>query len=89
MKTTRLILAFAAALSLGLAVFANVRANHNAVASDQAPINSDESVTSDADAVATGIPVANDNCQYWDTDRAPVGGAKIACNDRLGEANHS
>jgi hypothetical protein len=89
MKTTRLILAFAAALSLGLAVFANIRADHNAVASDQAPINSDELVTSDAGAVVTGTPVADDNCAIWDTDRAHVDRVEVACTDRLEEANHS
>jgi hypothetical protein len=88
MKTTRLILAIAAALSLGLAVFANVRAK----ASASSTVNADELITSsfNVDAVTTGTPVADDNCPGgWDTDRAPVDGVKVACNDRLGEANHS
>jgi len=63
MKTTRLILAFAAAVSLGLAVFANVRTNASAQSTIKA---SDELVTapSGADSAATGIKVADDcpNC---------------------------
>ena len=63
MKTTRLILALAAALSLGLAVFANVRTNHNAVTSTQSVITSDEVVTvsSGAQSAANGIKVTYGN----------------------------
>jgi len=61
MKTTRLILAFAAALSLGLAVFANVRTHSNVTAPTQSMINSDASL-SDADSAANGIKVADGNC---------------------------
>ena len=57
MKTTRLILALAAALSLGLAVFANVRTNHNAVSTSTV---TDELVTSGTDNDATGVKVADD-----------------------------
>jgi hypothetical protein len=66
MKTTRLILALAAALSLGLAVFANVRTHSNATASTQSTIISDEVVTSrsDADSAATGTKVAGSYCDF-------------------------
>jgi hypothetical protein len=59
MKTTRLILAFAAALSLGLAVFANVRTNASTQSTGKV---SDELVTapSGVDSNATGAKVAND-----------------------------
>ena len=62
MKTTRLILALAAALSLGLAVFANVRTHGSVTVSTQSIITSDELATSssDADVAVTGIKVAAD-----------------------------
>ena len=61
MKTTRLILAFAAALSLGLAVFANVRTHSSVIPSTQSTINSDDLVTSlsDANSAANGIKVVD------------------------------
>jgi hypothetical protein len=57
MKTTRLILVLAAALSLGLAVFANVRTHGSVTASIQSTINSDVSLF-DGDSAADGIKVA-------------------------------
>ena len=75
MKTTRLILALAAALSLGLAVFANVRTNRNAVASTQSTITSDELATSPTDAAsaAVGVKVAGDTCGFSGADAAAAG----------------
>ena len=63
MKTTRILLAFAAALSLGLAVFANVRANHNVVTPTQSTSNAtDELATepSGADNAAASVKIAWD-----------------------------
>jgi hypothetical protein len=57
MKTTRLLLALAAALSLGLAVFANVHAGTSTPSTVKA---SDELATepSGADSAASGVQVA-------------------------------
>jgi len=89
MKTTRLILALAAALSLGLAVFANVHAK----ASASSTVNSDELITSsfNVDAVTSGTPVADSSCPggWFETDSAPVNGVKVALDDRIGKADHS
>src|SRR5882757_5729364 len=76
MKTTRFILAFAAALSLGLAVFANVRTHGNVTASTQSMINSDASL-SDADSAATGVKVADWNC-LTSLGQAAATGVKVA-----------
>jgi hypothetical protein len=78
MKTTRLILALAAALSLGLAVFANVRTHGNVTASTQSMINSDASL-SDADSAASGIKVSDDSggCGFSGAHSA-VSGIKVS-----------
>jgi hypothetical protein len=70
MKITRLILVFAAALSLGLAVFANVRTHGSVTASTQSTVNSDVSLF-DGDAAADGIKVAGTGCVF--TGQAPAG----------------
>jgi len=70
MKTTRFILAFAAALSLGLAVFANVRTHGSVTASTQSTINSDAALF-DGDSAANGIKVAATGCAF--TGQAPKG----------------
>jgi hypothetical protein len=57
MKTTRLILVFAAALSIGLAVFANVRTHGTVTASTQSTVNSDLSLF-DGDSAADEVKVA-------------------------------
>jgi hypothetical protein len=81
MKTTRLILALAAALSLGLAVFANVRTHGSVTVSTQSIITSDELATSssDADVAVTGIKVAADGDPGCLTDVA-VTGIKVAAD---------
>jgi hypothetical protein len=73
MKTTRLILALAAALSLGLAVFANVRTHGSVTASTQSMIISNELVTSPsgADSAATGIKIVDDLGPCGLTGHAP------------------
>jgi hypothetical protein len=58
MKTTRLILAVAAALSLGLAVFANVLTHGSVTVSTQSTVNSDASLF-DGDSAANGIKAAS------------------------------
>jgi hypothetical protein len=70
MKTTRLILAFAAALSLGLAVFANILTHGSVTASTQSTINSDAALF-DGDSAADGIKVAGTGCAL--TGQAPEG----------------
>ena len=57
MKTTRLILVVAAVLSIGLAVFANVRTHGTVTASTQSTINSDLSLF-DGDSAADEVKVA-------------------------------
>jgi hypothetical protein len=74
MKTTRLILALAAALSLGLAVFANVRTHGNVTACIPSITTSAEPATasSDVDIIATGVKVAGP----WDCLTPPGQPAK-------------
>jgi biotin operon repressor len=81
MKTTRLILALAAALSLGLAVFANVRSNLANSSTQSITKVSDDLVDSPSGAAVsvTGIKIADDlGC----LTSQPVTGVKIA--DDLG-----
>ena len=84
MKTTRLILALAAALSLGLAVFANVRTHGSVTASTQSTIISDELVTAPTDVAtaATGIKVAGDNC-LTSPGQSAANGIKVAGDNCL------
>jgi hypothetical protein len=89
MKTTRLILALAAALSLGLAVFANVRTNHNAVTSTQSTIISDELVTAPTDvaSAANGIKLADGGyCGFSDS---AANGIKLADGGYCGFSGQS
>ncbi|HWZ94057.1 MAG TPA: hypothetical protein VNW30_02590 [Opitutaceae bacterium] len=74
MKTTRILLAFAAALSLGLAVFANVRTHGNVTASIPSVTTSDEPATAypNADIIVTGVKVASP----WDCLTPPGQPAK-------------
>jgi hypothetical protein len=75
MKTTRLILALAAALSLGLAVFANIRTN----ATQSTVKASDEIATATVDVTAavSGTPVAEDGCLN-ETNQAAASGTQVA-----------
>jgi len=77
MKTTRLILALAAALSLGLAVFANVHTNRSVTASTQSTIISDGLVTvpTDVAPAANGTKVADGECGFSDS---AANGIKVA-----------
>jgi uncharacterized low-complexity protein len=81
MKTTRLILAFAAALSLGLAVFANVLTHNKVTASTQSVINSDAAL-SGADSAANGIKVADGEC-LTAPGQAAANGIKVADGECL------
>jgi hypothetical protein len=80
MKTTRLILAFAAALSLGLAVFANVRTHGSITASTQSTSISDELVTvpTDVATAANGTKVADGDLCVTAT---AANGIKVADGD--------
>jgi hypothetical protein len=76
MKTTRLILVLAAALSIGLAVFANVRTHGSVTASIQSTTNSDVSLF-DGDSATDGIKVAATGQAPEGIQLAGAGGALL------------